>query len=103
MRIKWGIKLLSVICICVLCIGMTMIASANTDSACRHKNAKWYGENVDYKIGTHYVTLSQSQGPQQCDYSKWVEKTSLICTDCGYVLGGDTYYHEKHSICGIDY
>lgn len=98
-----GKRIIATICVCTLCAGMTMMVSANTNAACMHHNTKWFGSTVDYKTGSHTVTLSQSQGPQQCNYSKWVDETSLICTDCGYVIGGDTYYHEKHSICGVNY
>ncbi|MCI9071294.1 MAG: hypothetical protein HFH80_00520 [Lachnospiraceae bacterium] len=103
MKKRMGMKLISAACVCILCTGMTLIASAGTGGACKHQNTKWFGETVDYKTGSHSVTLQASQGPQTCNYSKWVERTSLLCTDCGYAIGGDTYYHEKHSLCGIDY
>lgn len=103
MKKRIGMKLVSVACVCILCTGMTLMASASTRGACMHHNTKWFGETVDYKTSSHTVTLQASQGPQICSYSKWVDKTTLMCTDCGYVIGGDTYYHEKHSLCGIDY
>lgn len=49
------------------------------------------------------VTFSASQGPQQCTYSHWVEVVSFVCADCGYVIGNDTYQHEKHTLCGVNY
>lgn len=103
MKRKVKMKFVAIICACIMCIGMTLVVSADTRAACTHPNINRYGSTVSSWSGSHTVTFSASQGPQQCTYSHWVEVVSFVCADCGYVIGTDTYQYEKHALCGVDY
>lgn len=86
-----------------MCIGITMTASASTNAACTHPSIVQYGENVGHWSGSHEVTLVESKGPETCTYSHWVDKISWVCKDCRAVIATDTYHHENHSLCGMNF
>lgn len=101
MKVKFKIGALALALMMAFNSGVTCQASAS--SACKHTNMVQRGSTVGNWTVSHTVTLSQSIGPQTCTGSAWVEEVYLVCTQCGYSVFLDKYYHEKHNICGINY
>ena len=98
------IAICTLFAVVLLCTGMcyTVMAAA-TSSSCKHNNTRRYGETVSNWTVSHTVTLSASQGPQTCYGTAWVEKVTEQCLDCGHSWEIDTYMHERHTLCGINY
>lgn len=103
MKKRRGMKFVAIVSACVMCIGITMTASASAKAACTHPKIKQYGETVDHWSSSHTEIFVESRGPERCDYIHWADKISWGCQDCGTVIATDTYYHERHSICGRNY
>lgn len=45
----------------------------------------------------------ESEGPQTCTYTHWVDKIDLVCVNCGEVVATDSVHHERHDLCGAHY
>lgn len=101
MRKKFGLKALAVACSVWVCMGGMALAS--TDAACLHSNMQRKGQVVGNWTYTHTVTLSASQGAQTCTAHCSVEEVYDYCPDCGHSVLIDTYNHERHTICGVNY
>lgn len=100
---KRGMKFVAIINACVMCIGITMTASASANAECKHPNVTQNSEIVAHWTGSHQVTLVQSKGPETCTYAHWMEKLSWVCDDCRTVVATDIYHHESHGLCGTNY
>lgn len=46
MKRKVKMKFVAIICACIMCIGMTLVVSADTRAACTHPNINRYGSTV---------------------------------------------------------
>lgn len=100
---KRGTKFVAIVSACVMCIGITMTASASTNAACTHPDIVQYGETVVQWSGSHKETFVESRGPEICTYIHWEDKISWVCKDCRTVIATDIFYHESHSLCGRNY
>lgn len=98
---KIGMRLIGIVCICIMCMGMTTVASASKNPVCTHPNTKQYGSTVASWSSGHWITLSDNDGPQWCSYTHWVDELETHCTSCDFVLYRDSIHHERHSLCNM--
>lgn len=98
------VRIYTIVIVILLCMGTCFTAmAANQREACQHTRDDRRGQIVSTRNVSHTITLSSSQGPQTCYGSIWIEEVYGYCLDCGYSWYIDTYMHERHNLCGINY
>lgn len=98
---KKAVMLLVVMCLSVW-MNMGVQVHATGDDVCRHPNMTQQG-SVSSWSGSHTVKLSESSGTQTCHITYSSEEVYLYCSLCGHKVHLDTYYHESHSVCPINF
>ena len=87
----------------LLWVSMGMMALAANKGTCSHSNAREQRTIEGPWSVAHTITISQAQGPVTCTVMIWKERVYYFCPDCGHNMLWDTFTHEKHNICGINY
>ena len=90
----------------VICISTAVLfglnSNAATSGACTHPSTYQNGYTVSSWNGSHTINLGSGE-TMKCDYMHWVEERHTICTTCRKDLYRQTYEHENHTKCGMNY